>query len=297
VDADAHKDLGQRYGVTGFPTLKYFSGDGKEVTYEGARDLDALAAHVTKESGVRSNIKPPPPPATVIVNSRDFDQVVLDDSKDVLITFTAPWCGHCKSLKPVYERVATTFAPESNCVVANIDADTGANKPIAQKYGVSSYPTIKFFPKGNKSNPESYEGGRSEADFVNFLNEKCGTHRAVGGGLSDMAGLIPEWDTLANQFFSATGAARKTIHDQAVALGKKTGVDAQYYLRVMNKVVNDGEAYLEKEAKRLAAILEKKSLAASKLDEIKIKANILRSFAAKKVEEVEEVIQRATEEL
>jgi hypothetical protein len=30
-----------------------------------------------------------------------------------------------------------------------------------------------------------YEGGRSEADFVNFLNEKCGTQRAVGGGLTD----------------------------------------------------------------------------------------------------------------
>ena len=56
---------------------------------------------------------------------------------------------------------------------------------MAQKYGVSSYPTIKFFPKGNKSNPENYEGGRSEADFVKFLNEKCGTKRAVGGGLSD----------------------------------------------------------------------------------------------------------------
>lgn len=68
--------------------------------------------------------------------------------------------------------------------MANIDADDKRHKDIAMKYEVSSFPTIKFFSKDNKE-PEDYEGGRSEADFVTFLNEKCGTQRAVGGGLSD----------------------------------------------------------------------------------------------------------------
>jgi protein disulfide-isomerase A6 len=69
--------------------------------------------------------------------------------------------------------------------VANVDADAQLNKPLAAKYGVNSYPTIKFFPKGGKDEPLAYEGGRGEADFVDYLNEKCGTHRAVGGGLTD----------------------------------------------------------------------------------------------------------------
>lgn len=69
------------------------------------------------------------------------------------------------------------------CIVANVDADSELNRPLAQKYGVSSFPTIKFYPKGGE--PIAYEGGRQEADFVEFLNEKCGTHRAVGGGLND----------------------------------------------------------------------------------------------------------------
>ena len=68
--------------------------------------------------------------------------------------------------------------------MANIDADDKKNKDLAQKYGVAGFPTIKFFAKGS-SEPEAYEGGRTEADFVKFLNEKCGTHRAVGGGLTD----------------------------------------------------------------------------------------------------------------
>jgi thiol-disulfide isomerase/thioredoxin len=73
------------------------------------------------------------------------------------------------------------------CIVANVDADAEPNRPLAEKYGVKSFPTIKFFPKGGE--PVDYTGGRSEADFVAFLNEKCGTHRAVGGGLNDEVGV------------------------------------------------------------------------------------------------------------
>lgn len=43
-----------------------------------------------------------------------------------------------------------------------------------------------FFSKGEKT-PIEYKGDRSEEDFVAFLNEKCGTQRAVGGGLTDQA--------------------------------------------------------------------------------------------------------------
>lgn len=72
------------------------------------------------------------------------------------------------------------------CIVANVDADAAVNRPLAAKYGVESFPTIKFFPKGGE--PLEYQGGREEADFIAFLNEKCGTHRAVGGGLNDQVG-------------------------------------------------------------------------------------------------------------
>lgn len=65
-----------------------------------------------------------------------------------------------------------------------MDADAALNKPLAAKYGVKSFPTIKFFAKGGEI--LDYEGGRTEADFVAYLNEKCGTNRAVGGGLNDI---------------------------------------------------------------------------------------------------------------
>jgi len=290
VDADGEgKPLGAKYEVTGFPTLKWFDANGVATPYEGGRELEDLVAFVTKQSGVNSNIKPPPPPATKIVDVSTFDEIVLDETKDVLITFTAPWCGHCKSLKPTYEEVAKDFALENDCIVANIDADAVQNKALAAKYGVTSFPTIKFFGKNSKENPESYDGPRSEAAFVEFLNNRCNVHRAVGGGLNEWAGRLKSMDALAVKFIDAAGSARDALIQDAIAYGE----DAKHYARVMQKVVSGSEAYVAKELKRLTSIVEKRALSAEKLDEIKIKLNILSAFVKKE----EEKIARSEEEL
>ncbi len=47
---------------------------------------------------------------------------MVDGSKDVLVEFYAPWCGHCKSLAPVYEEVAQKLKDEDGVVLAKLDA-------------------------------------------------------------------------------------------------------------------------------------------------------------------------------
>lgn len=89
--------------------------------------------------------------------------VVLDDSNYtsfveehpyVFIKFFAPWCGHCKSMAPDYEKLAT-YSEGKEYVIAEVDATVSPN--VSQEVGVEGYPTLKFVVNGH---PVDYDGGR-----------------------------------------------------------------------------------------------------------------------------------------
>src|SRR4051812_41822332 len=76
----------------------------------------------------------------------------------------------CKSLAPIYEKVAQDFALDNDVVIAKIDCDAADGKSTSTKYGIGGFPTLKFFPKGS-TEPIDYNGGRTEADILSFINE------------------------------------------------------------------------------------------------------------------------------
>ena len=100
VDADAHRDLGGRFGVTGFPTLKFFPAGSKEgETYNGGRTSADIIQFLNGKAGTHARVKTAATAVTVL-DSSNFDSIALDPTKDVLVEFYAPWCGHCKKLAP-----------------------------------------------------------------------------------------------------------------------------------------------------------------------------------------------------
>lgn len=60
-----------------------------------------LEPYVKSESIPDENTAP-----VKVAVARNFDDVVINNGVDTLVEFYAPWCGHCKSLAPVYEQVA-----------------------------------------------------------------------------------------------------------------------------------------------------------------------------------------------
>ncbi|KAK0638703.1 thioredoxin-like protein [Cercophora newfieldiana] len=277
VDADAEKSLGKRFGIQGFPTLKWFDGKSDVPSdYSGGRDLDALSDFITDKTGVRNKKKAAAPTSVKILTDDNFKKTIGD--KHVLVAFTAPWCGHCKNLAPTWEDLATTYANEPDVVIAKVDAEHEGSKATAQAYGVTSFPTLKFFPKGS-TEAQDYDGGRTEANFVEYLNIKTGTHRVAGGGLDDEAGLVDVLDEVVSKYVAGTPLADAAAEAKKAAEGLKDKA-GDYYVRVFDKL-SKNEGYVTKELARLEGIIGKGGLVATKLDELTKKVNVLNKFADK----------------
>lgn len=100
----------------------------------------------------------------------NFDDIVLNSGKPALVEFFAPWCGHCKTLAPIYEELASAFESQSDKVtIAKVDAD--AHKDLGRKHGVQGFPTLKWFENGKV---EDYKSGRDLESLVAFVSGKTG---------------------------------------------------------------------------------------------------------------------------
>lgn len=76
----------------------------------------------------------------------NFESDVLKSDVPVLVDFTATWCGPCKALAPIVERVADEF--QGKIKVGKLDIDEAPQ--ITRKYGVRSVPTVLVFKGGQK---------------------------------------------------------------------------------------------------------------------------------------------------
>lgn len=179
----------------------------------------------------------------------------------------------CKTLAPTWEKLASDFAAETGVLIAKVDCEAENAKALAKEAGVTSFPTINFYPKGS-TEAVPYGGGRSHEDLIKFVNEKAGTHRLVGGTLDNIAGTIPSLDTLVANLKAGGETAYAELEKAAAALKDKY---AEYYGKVAKKAEVNKE-YVDKEFKRLQGILKKGGLAPEKVDDLTSRSNILSKF-------------------
>ncbi|KAI5283489.1 Protein disulfide-isomerase-like 2-2 [Ascosphaera aggregata] len=286
VDAEAERSLGNKFGIQGFPTLKWFDGKSEEPLedYSGARDLESLSAFITEKTGVKAKgIKKPAGEKSevVMLNDKTFKEVIGKE-KDVLVAFTAPWCGHCKRLFPTYESLAKIYVREPLVIIAKVDCEHEASKQLAIEQGIQGFPTIKFFPRGS-TEPLDYSDGRDEQSFVEFLNKHAGTHRTVGGGLDSQGGLIEDLDDVLKNW-NGKNLDEVTEQLKQKAEGLKENKYAAYYVRIAEKL-NANEGYVDKETARLDKVIDKGGVSAEKMDDLVMRRNILRKFVPTVVEE------------
>ena len=108
-----------------------------------------------------------------VVVGKTYEKEVINNDKDVMLLFYAPWCGHCKALHPKYEEVAKKLKEKNpKLLLAKIDATENEVENI----NISGFPTVKFYP-GNKKNkaPIDYNGDRSVNDMIKFIKTNAAT--------------------------------------------------------------------------------------------------------------------------
>lgn len=90
----------------------------------------------------------------------------LTNHSSVLVMFYAPWCGHCKAMKPAYTDAARMMKEqEVGGALAAVDATK--EEALGKKYDVTGFPTIKYFGSGEMLYDYGY--GRTAEGLVDFM--------------------------------------------------------------------------------------------------------------------------------
>lgn len=175
---DVGKPVADYFGLSGnTPKVLAFTGneDGRKFLLDGEVTIDNIKAF--GEDFLVDKLKPflksdPIPESNdgdvKIVVGNNFDEIVLDESKDVLLEVYAPWCGHCQALEPTYNKLAKHLRSIESIVVAKMDGTTNEH-PRAKSDG---FPTLLFYPAGKKSSdPITVDVDRTVVAFYKFLKK------------------------------------------------------------------------------------------------------------------------------
>ncbi|KAI3672781.1 hypothetical protein L6452_38881 [Arctium lappa] len=121
-----------------------------------------VAPYVKSEPVPEANNQP-----VKVVVADNFHDIVFKSGKNVLLEFYAPWCGHCKKLAPILNKVASSFANDADVVIAKIDAT--ANDIVHEGFDIKGYPTLYF--KSASGNLLPYDGKRSKEKIIDFIKK------------------------------------------------------------------------------------------------------------------------------
>jgi protein disulfide isomerase len=162
--------------------LKYiYEGD---IASLSVADIEAYVQSF-KDGKLEPHLKSEPIPenndALTILVGKNWADIVNDRSKDVLVKYYAPWCGHCKALAPTWDDLAMHVKDIDDLVIAKFDAT--ANEVAGLE--IRGYPTLKFYPKDNKDGVD-YTGGRELDEFKAWLSENSSAYQAGTAKVEDL---------------------------------------------------------------------------------------------------------------
>lgn len=156
------------------PTVVFLGSEGDKYVLEDEYTVENLKEFVGKAEAkeLAPFLKSHPIPETndepvKILVGKTFKEIVIDNEKEVLVKFYAPWCGHCKTLAPEFDKAAAQLANNPNIVLAKVDSTGNEVAGVS----VQGYPTLKWWRKDKSQGPIDYNGGRNAEGIINWIRE------------------------------------------------------------------------------------------------------------------------------
>ena len=97
------------------------------------------------------------------VNDANFDEIVLQSDKPVMVDFWAEWCGPCRMIAPFVEEISNEYADRALVVKCDVDDNPG----VAARLGIRNIPTVMFFKNGEVADKQV--GAVPKANFITKL--------------------------------------------------------------------------------------------------------------------------------
>lgn len=104
-----------------------------------------------------------------VLVTKNFEEEVAKADL-TFIKFYAPWCGHCKAMKPAWDQLGEEYADSSSVLIGDVDCTVESK--LCQDFGVNGYPTVKYWDPESPKEGSAYQGGRDYTSLEKHVKDK-----------------------------------------------------------------------------------------------------------------------------
>lgn len=97
------------------------------------------------------------------ITDQNFDEIVLQSDKPVIVDFWAEWCGPCRMVGPIVEEIGKDYTDKAKVCKLDVDSNPG----VTARFGIRNIPTVLFFKNGEVADKQV--GAVPKSNLVNKL--------------------------------------------------------------------------------------------------------------------------------